>query len=1048
MYPTPQNTLGELQIIHTYLAIKYGINLDPSLAAYRNAAGTVVWNNTTYWHDVFGIGKEDATSLDQSQSNSINTGSGDGTGQSGKGNIVLSSPSSLDDGDFLIIGHDNAPLNGQMADIPLGLGKVRLSREWKVKRTNDPGTVTLAFSTLDISVNGTSASDFILLIDEDGNGNFTDGTVTQVPASSYANNVATFNGVTLNDNVVFTIVTGTTGGPAITGAGLWLKGNTGVIPASGTLTAWSDQVGLNTFTVSGNPQTGNSAINFNNTVDFDGAGDFLTGDAPITFQTIYAVLKRNNADNEGTVISVSGPSNNAIQNVGYMMRGQEMWTGNNLVNPNSLYFGSTGNLGIEKARIGIVEILPGLSATESKTFIDGAFFSTKYIAGSGSTTATFIDTPYIGRAQYDPAPSYLNGQIAELIMYPASHTDAERKKIQSYLAIKYGITLDQSVANYISSAGTVLWDNTAYWHDVFGIGKDDASSLDQTQSNSINTGSGDGTGQSGKGNLVLSNPSSLDDGEFLMIGHDNAALAQQNSDLPPALCGYFRLTREWKADTTGNTGTVSLSFNLDGLSVTGTIADDFKLIVDEDGNGNFTSGTVAAFNADSVVDNIAYFSGITLADGAVFTFITDQPDLLQVICPTDPNLPACTPLADIQSAYTAWVNGFGFTGGVNTTDNIALLPTLPVDVVCNGAFISFTYIALSDCSSDTCTSTFTVMAPPVLNMLSPPNIDVVCTTPDPYATFAEFIAAGGSVAISPCLDTNTFAWEGDQQGDNMITRTYSIADQCGHVAYCQQFIYFRHIDVDTWVYLEGPMADTTDAVSYSLPMRTTLNDTRVLPGQCFEDFYQGLLYSAPGQPYSGTPWNYGGNEGDNFDSQGSLANGDAGYQSDIVDWVLLSLRDTLDGAPLCQKAALLHSNGSVEFPDGNGFDCCDLSHYASYYLVIEHRNHLAVMSDGPVTVDDGLIIYDFRNQQGYVDPNTPGAIGQKEVMPGTFAMAGGNGQHDSSVNTADKAYWKVQNDTISRYVNGDYNMNVDCNFIDRVIYEINDGKSSSVPLNY
>ncbi len=117
-------------------------------------------------------------------------------------------------------------------------------------------------------------------------------------------------------------------------------------------------------------------------------------------------------------------------------------------------------------------------------------------------------------------------------MFSASHTSLERNKIQSYLAIKYGLTLNSSVANYVSSSGASLWSDTTYWFDVFGIGKDDASGLNQPKSNSVNTGKGNGEGLITKFNIIISNPSNLSDGDFLMLGSNNDFTSEQTIDMP------------------------------------------------------------------------------------------------------------------------------------------------------------------------------------------------------------------------------------------------------------------------------------------------------------------------------------------------------------------------------------------------------------------------------------------------------------------------------------------------------------------------------------
>jgi hypothetical protein len=196
-----------------------------------------------------------------------------------------------------------------------------------------------------------------------------------------------------------------------------------------------------------------------------------------------------------------------------------------------------------------------------------------------------------------------------------------------------------------------------------------------------------------------------------------------------------------------------------------------------------------------------------------------------------------------------------------------------------------------------------------------------------------------------------------------------------------------------------------------------------------------------------------GTEGDMFDSFGNPVNGDAGYPETVVDWVLVSLRDAVDGDPVCIAAALLHEDGLVEFVEE--FDCCDLDLYDTYYVVIEHRNHLIVMSHEarPVDLNNSTITYDFRAQDSYVDnPFMFSFIkGQKEILPGVWAMYAANGQQtltgasDIDINQDDRTAWQIQNGDYGQYRVGDYNMNADVNFNDRVTWERNNGNSSSVP---
>ncbi|EHO04759.1 hypothetical protein HMPREF9714_03624 [Myroides odoratimimus CCUG 12901] len=72
---------------------------------------------------------------------------------------------------------------------------------------------------------------------------------------------------------------------------------------------------------------------------------------------------------------------------------------------------------------------------------------------------------------------FFMGQIGEIIVYNRKLNGAETSKIESYLATKYGITLDN--AAYMSSYGSVFWPwgrtGLGYHNNVAGIFRDDAN---------------------------------------------------------------------------------------------------------------------------------------------------------------------------------------------------------------------------------------------------------------------------------------------------------------------------------------------------------------------------------------------------------------------------------------------------------------------------------------------------------------------------------------------------------------------------------------------
>lgn len=239
---------------------------------------------------------------------------------------------------------------------------------------------------------------------------------------------------------------------------------------------------------------------------------------------------------------------------------------------------------------------------------------------------------------------FLNGNVAEVIVYNGNVTGTQANQVFSYLGLKYGIHMGISL---LSSAGTTIWDavaNSAYNNAVFGIGLDNTSGLNLAQSNSILTGSGNGTGQSGMGNLVLSSTAALGtDQSFTIIGNNNGALTESTITEPAVASGSEMLGRLWKVAATGSVGTTNLTVDLTGLTVTGTVATDFRLVIDQDGDGNFGTGTQTFVTPTSYAGNILTFNGLTLNNNVVFGVIT--------------NAAPGTPLPVTWTSFTATADG-------------------------------------------------------------------------------------------------------------------------------------------------------------------------------------------------------------------------------------------------------------------------------------------------------------------------------------------------------------------------------------------------------
>jgi hypothetical protein len=227
------------------------------------------------------------------------------------------------------------------------------------------------------------------------------------------------------------------------------------------------------------------------------------------------------------------------------------------------------------------------------------------IANHNATSAAIVKSSVGGQ---DITDHDFEGDILEMIIYSGGQTAAQREKIESYLALKYGI---HKSGDYVLGASDIrIWDatlNAAYDNDVFGIGQDDQSGLLVNKSNSANTGSGDGTGKPNMGNIVLSTlpASPLADEEFLVVGHNTNALSFSSTDLPASIAASYRRTlRVWKAQYTTD-GQVRVEFDFSGTGVVTPSTSDLKMLVDIDDDGTFANAEIV--DAVAVNGNVVTF---------------------------------------------------------------------------------------------------------------------------------------------------------------------------------------------------------------------------------------------------------------------------------------------------------------------------------------------------------------------------------------------------------------------------------------------------------
>ncbi|WP_298497850.1 choice-of-anchor D domain-containing protein [uncultured Algibacter sp.] len=333
---------------------------------------------------------------------------------------------------------------------------------------------------------------------------------------------------------------------------LWLKSDVGTSTTTDNtaITLWGDQAFDNDATAFGSESpiykdNTNDNINYNPVIDFDKSnGNIMKGKGGYWTQDYWIVVQTNDTFDK-TTANTQTPISGKFTKVGFSVDGTGLGFGrissrfnsDNLISHmlssyNNSTSGSatpgvdsygrayapatTNNIGTD------VMILNVKSNTAVSPAISEIYYNGKRVDNHAGTTgmsgtgndllhAELNNLRYtLGAGQFSinghALSSFLDGKISEFASYSSPNSTLNQQKIQSYLAIKYGVTLKEfgtskeafdfeCDTDYIDSQGSVIWDasaNSGFNFDVAGIGRDDDSELNQKQSKSQNVIS-DGT---------------------------------------------------------------------------------------------------------------------------------------------------------------------------------------------------------------------------------------------------------------------------------------------------------------------------------------------------------------------------------------------------------------------------------------------------------------------------------------------------------------------------------------------------------------------------
>ncbi|TAE47522.1 MAG: T9SS C-terminal target domain-containing protein [Bacteroidetes bacterium] len=362
---------------------------------------------------------------------------------------------------------------------------------------------------------------------------------------------------------------------------LWLRADEGVATSGGDVSGWADQSSSGFDVAQGivgkRPTLENNDLNYNPTLNFDGDDrlfreNVLSNDLFNTNTGTVIIAQR-----AAGVVSFShgvGLAKTVIEQCGSRFDFAEVTVQ-----------GAANNCGQPHITAGRANL------PNREVIMNGVQIATNNNAQAQDINN--VDDLEIGAFEDN---YFATGDIAEVVVYQNALSEIQLDSVLTYLAIKYGITID--VASHL------YYDHAGYPNNIAGIGRD-ALKMDlvQPQSRSSNTGS----------IVIMGNPSSLEDGDYLVWGHNGASLALTSTGLPSGISN--RLNRIWRVQETNETGTVDVSLDLSTAGIPIGGAGDVKLLVDND--TDFSNATVYA--ATAYAGGIATIPGINFSNGQYFS---------------------------------------------------------------------------------------------------------------------------------------------------------------------------------------------------------------------------------------------------------------------------------------------------------------------------------------------------------------------------------------------------------------------------------------------
>ncbi|WP_242202305.1 LamG-like jellyroll fold domain-containing protein [Aestuariivivens insulae] len=418
---------------------------------------------------------------------------------------------------------------------------------------------------------------------------------------------------------------------------LWLKSTRGVTTSGNSVTDWLDlgSNGKDATTVSGKEptylDTATDNINFNPVVKFENDGGsteqyMYNNSNGFYSQDIFVVMvpdatMSSTSSRNAIFAGVDSGNTGDMTGIGFGDYSSEFTNETLSYNqdiPGGGSYNGVAEINSSYANAGIINIRNNDATSPTGQDI---LYNSNLL-----TTSTVNDVSFenVGSIDTDPEPDIilgteywigknlditgsLNGRIAEIFTFAERVTDADRQKIESYLAIKYGVTLGASTEaekDYINSFGTSVWDTSAnlgFNYHVAGIGRDSISDLNQKQSKTLNTSDEVTIGLNGIFSTNSANVNEFKkDGDFLVWGSNDDAYSGSSANTVTLATGITtsltRIDRQWKIvesveDASGDVENVFVSIPSSVFSSFPLGADEAYALVVAD-NANFANSHI------------------------------------------------------------------------------------------------------------------------------------------------------------------------------------------------------------------------------------------------------------------------------------------------------------------------------------------------------------------------------------------------------------------------------------------------------------------------